>query len=60
MAPLEVAGPSEDVATLPPLENGGADLSVHLHVACEGAVRVVPDLLGHHYLPNLYIYQIVL
>ena len=47
MSPLEVAGPSGAVATLPPLENGGANFSVHVLVTWEEAVRVVSDLIGH-------------
>ena len=32
LAPLEVAGTSGDVENLSPLDNGGADLLVHVHV----------------------------
>ena len=56
LSPLEDADPSGAVATLSPWEKVGADLSVHVHVTCEGAIRVVPSLLGYHFLPNLYIY----
>ena len=41
LAPLEVAGLSGAVAIFTPLDNGGADLSVHVLVTCVGAVRVV-------------------
>ena len=60
MAPLEVSWPSRAVATISPLENVGADLSVHVHVTCEGDVQVVTYLLGHHFLPNLSRYHVVL
>ena len=45
LAPLEVAGPYGSVAIFPPLENGGADLSVPVFVTC----------MGYLYLPTLYI-----
>ena len=58
LEPLKVAGPSGAVATVSPFENIGTDLSVHVHVTCKGAVRVVTDSLGYHFLPNQYIYYI--
>ena len=41
LVPLQVADPSGAVATISPLENGGADLLVHVHVTCKGDVRAV-------------------
>ena len=47
LAPFEAAGPSGDVALFPPLENGGADVSV--------LVLVLVVLSGCLSLPTLYI-----
>ena len=58
LAPLYVAGPSGVVAPLSPLENGGDELSVQVRVNCEGAILVVPNSLGYHYLPNRYRYPV--
>ena len=47
LAPLETTGPYGDVALLPPLENGGAGVSV--------IVLVLVILLGYLSLTTLYI-----
>ena len=47
LAPLEAAGPSGAVALFPPLENGGADVSV--------LILVLVIFLGYLSLPTLYI-----
>ena len=52
MAPLQAAGHSGDVAIFPPLENGGADMSV--------LVLVLVILSGYLSLPTLYICLIIL
>ena len=52
LAPLEAAGPSGAVALFPPLENGGADVSV--------LVLVLVILSGYLSLPTLYIYLAIL
>ena len=50
LAPLEAAGPSGDVALFPPLENGGADVSVLVFMIFEGYLS----------LPTLYMCHAVL
>ena len=50
LAPLEAAGPSGAVAIFPPLENGGADVSVLVLVIC----------VGYLSLPTLYRCRAVL
>ena len=50
LAPLEAAGPSGAVTIFPPLENGGADVSVLVLVIC----------VGYLSLPTLYMCRAVL